>query len=119
MLPYNKKLIPLARNLRKNMTTPEILLWSRLRMKQVKGYQFYRQRPIGEYIVDFYCPQADLVIEIDGAHHFEEHGLLSDKEKNEFLKNCGLKVLRFTNNEVMSNIAEVVEQIESDLLKSP
>ena len=101
------------------MTTLEILLWSKLRMKQVKGYQFYRQRPIDEYIVDFYCPRGDLVVEIDGTDHFEGKKLVNNKDKDRLLKDCGLAVLRFTNDEVMNYVAGVVERIESYLLKSP
>lgn len=62
-------MIGLARNFRKNMTYPGTIPWSRIRLKQLKGYQFYRQKPIGEYIVDFYCPKAKLVIELDGGQH--------------------------------------------------
>jgi very-short-patch-repair endonuclease len=66
MLNYNKTLKEFSRNLRHNMTDAERLLWSKIRGKQLKGYQFYRQKPIGNYIVDFYCPKANIVIELDG-----------------------------------------------------
>jgi len=72
MIYHNKKLKYTARTLRKNMTETEILLWSRVRRKQLLGFQFYRQRPHGNYIVDFYCPAAKLIIEIDGRQHYEE-----------------------------------------------
>ncbi|MBP9011503.1 MAG: DUF559 domain-containing protein, partial [Syntrophaceae bacterium] len=67
MLPFNKKLKPAARSLRSNMTDAERLLWSRIRKKQISDVQFYRQKNIGNYIVDFYCPQGRLVIELDGG----------------------------------------------------
>ena len=74
MLSYNKDLKQLSRNLRSNMTDAEMLLWSRIRGKQLKGFQFYRQKIIGKYIADFYCPKASLVIEIDGGQHYDIEG---------------------------------------------
>jgi very-short-patch-repair endonuclease len=67
MLPFNKRLKILARELRKNMTDAGKLLWSKIRRKQLKGYQFYRQKNIGDYIVDFYCPAGKLIVEVDGG----------------------------------------------------
>ena len=75
MLSYNKGLKEPSRQLRKNMTETERLFWSRVRGKQLSGAQFYRQKIIGDYIVDFYCPQAKLVVEIDGAQHYEGWGV--------------------------------------------
>ncbi len=69
MLKYNPHLRDKARHLRKNLTDSEAALWSRLRNKQLLGIQFYRQKPIGEYIVDFFAPRARLVVEVDGAQH--------------------------------------------------
>ena len=69
MLPYNKKLKARSRELRSSMTDAEIALWVKLRRKQLHGLQFYRQKPLGKFIVDFYCPAAQLVIEIDGGQH--------------------------------------------------
>jgi very-short-patch-repair endonuclease len=69
IIPYNPKLKPLAKQLRHNMTVAEVLLWNRLKGKQMRGYDFDRQRPIDEYIVDFYCKDLMLAIEIDGASH--------------------------------------------------
>ena len=74
MLKYDNSLKHIARELRKNMTDAEKLLWSRIRRRQLSGYQFYRQRIIGSYIVDFYCPTARLVIEIDGGQHYYGKG---------------------------------------------
>jgi very-short-patch-repair endonuclease len=72
VLPFNKSLKPLARELRKNMTDAEKRLWSKIRRKQLKKIQFYRQKNIGDFIVDFYCPAAKLIIELDGGQHFSK-----------------------------------------------
>lgn len=97
------------------MSAPEVLIWSRLRMDQLKGFRFYRQRPLGNYIVDFYSPRAGLVIEVDGNPHYEGTRPESDKEKDRYLADNGLKVLRFSNHEVMRSIDGVIERIISDL----
>lgn len=111
MLNYNKNLKPLAQNLRKNMTDAEKLLWSKVRMKQIAGLQFYRQAIIGDYIVDLYCPGAKLVVEIDGGQHYYGEGQESDKARDNELSILGLKVLRFSNLDVLQNIEAVLEQI--------
>ena len=80
--PYNPKLKKRARRLRKNMTDAEVKLWNHLRRKQIKGLQFFRQRPIGNYIVDFYAPEAKLVIEVDGGQHYNKEGLGYDEQHN-------------------------------------
>ena len=97
------------------MTDAEILLWSKLRSKQLKGYQFYRQKIIGSYIADFYCPKAKLVIEVDGSQHYTGKMLSSDQKRDEYLKNLGFKVLRFTDTDVLKNIDGVVEKILESL----
>ena len=83
---YNKNLKINARNLRSNQTTAEILLWSRVRRKKLHNIQFYRQKPLGNFIVDFYAPQAKLVIEIDGSQHSQR-----DYKEKESAKRCLLK----------------------------
>ena len=115
MLPYNKNLKQFSRNLRKNMTDAERRLWSRIRGKQLKEYQFYRQKTIGDYIVDFYCPKARLVIELDGGQHYSEEGQLKDKVRDEFLSDLGLQVLRFSDRDVLTQIDSVLEKIWSCL----
>ena len=72
MLKYNRSLKQPARRLRREMTNAEQALWGKLRRKQIQGIQFYRQRPIGDYVVDFYAPQVKLVVEVDGSQHLEE-----------------------------------------------
>ena len=111
MKPYNKNLKQASRDLRNNITDAEKLLWSRLRNKQILGLQFYRQKPILNYIVDFYCPAVNLVIECDGSQHFTIKGLESDRIRDEALAQLGLKVLRFDNGQVMGQIDDVVEVI--------
>lgn len=115
MLPYNIELKQHARQLRTNMTDAERLLWAKVRMKQMKGYQFYRQKPVGEYIVDFYCPKAKLVIEVDGGQHLYDEEIKNDRTRDEYMRNLGLKVLRFSNTNVMNNIEGVVESIEREI----
>ncbi len=108
---YNRKLKHLSRVLRKNMTQSEIALWSRLRRKQLKERQFYRQRIIGNYIVDFFCPSAKLIVQVDGDQHLTEQGLKEDAEQDDYMKGVGLKVLRFSSAEVLSNTDGVVSEI--------
>ena len=111
MLPYNKGLKPLSRKIRSRMTDAETALWSKLRRKQLHNLQFYRQKPLGRFIVDFYCPAARLVIEIDGGQHYTEKGMALDTNRDAELNEMGLHVLRFPNLEVLGNSAGVITQI--------
>ena len=111
MLKYNANLKDKARQLRKNLTDSEKALWSRLRNKQLLGVQFYRQKPIGEYIVDFFAPRAKLVVEVDGAQHMEGDHALKDGTRDGYLVSLGLKVLRFNSREVLKESDAVVEAI--------
>ncbi|MBP1707909.1 MAG: hypothetical protein H6Q39_1633 [Chloroflexi bacterium] len=111
MLLYNKRLKGYARSLRTNMTDAERHLWSKIRLKQLNGYQFYRQKAIRNYIVDFYSPAARLVIEVDGGQHYTDGMLEKDKKRDKHLVNLGFKVLRFNDTEVLTNIEGVVENI--------
>ena len=111
MKPYNKNLKQASRDLRNNMTDVEKLLWARLRNKQILGLQFYRQKPILNYIVDFYCPATNLVIECDGSQHYTSEGLEADRIRDEDLSQLGLTVLRFDNRQVLREIDGVVEVI--------
>jgi very-short-patch-repair endonuclease len=115
MLPYNKNLKILARELRKNMTDAERFVWSKIRRKQLKEYQFYRQKNIGNYIVDFYCPAARLIVEIDGGQHYSEENILKDEARDKFFSNHGIRVLRFSNSDVFKNIEGVVTEIYNHL----
>ncbi len=111
MLVYNLKLKTYSRELRKNMTDAEKRLWSKVRLKQLKGYRFQRQRIIGEYIVDFYCPGAKLIIEVNGSQHYSNAIAEADRIRDEYMRNQGLKVLRFTDSEVLKNIQGVIENV--------
>ena len=93
------------------MTDAERLLWSKLRRKQLRNCQFYRQRIIGSYIVDFYCPKAKLIIEVDGGQHYNEEGNRRDKAREDYLKKLGMKILRIPDTEVFKNIEGVIEKI--------
>jgi len=119
MLPYNKNLKQLSRQLRNNMTDAERQLWAKIRTKQLKGYQFYRQKPIGDYIVDLFCPKAKIVIEIDGSHHLVGETIYYDRIRDDYLTSLGLRVLRFTNTEVMRNIEGVIEKIGDEIPLNP
>ena len=93
------------------MTDAEMLLWSKLRGKQLKGFQFYRQKIIGDYIADFYCPKARLVIEVDGGQHFDVEARKKDREKDDHMAKEGITVLRFSNSDVLGNMDAVLEMI--------
>jgi len=110
-LPFNRALKQYARELRKNMTDAENRVWARVRRKQLKGYQFYRQKNIGRYIVDFYCPAAKLIVESDGGQHFTAHGIWKDELRDEYLTGLGFRVLRFSDTEVFKNTNGVIETI--------
>ncbi len=111
MYQYKAKLKNTARTLRKNMTDSELKLWSRIRRKQISGLQFYRQRPIGDYIVDFYCPKAELVLEVDGVQHMNRLAMQKDKYRDSYLKQQGVKVLRFDNLQILKQLDAVIEKI--------
>jgi very-short-patch-repair endonuclease len=118
MVLYNKKLKEIAKNLRNELTEAERCLWKRLRLKHI-GYVFYRQKPIGDYIVDFYCPKARLVVEVDGGRHFTKDTASNDKLRDEYMQSLGLAVLRFPNSEVLKNTDRVAEVIYKILLHPP
>ena len=103
----------IARKLRNNMTEAEKYLWYMLRSKNMRGYKFRRQQPIGKYIVDFVCFEGKLIIEIDGGQH--NINKKYDLERDEWLQKQGFKVLRFWNSEVMENRIAVLEKIMNTL----
>jgi very-short-patch-repair endonuclease len=110
-LPYNKGLKRFVRELRKNMTDAERRVWGVIRRKQLNGRQFYRQKNIGDYIVDFYCPAAKLIVEIDGGQHYSEEGLRRDNTRDEFLRSLGFRILRFSDREVFENLEGGAETV--------
>ncbi len=98
--------------MRSNSTQSEIKLWVELKGKQFFGYDFHRQKPINNFIVDFYCSELNLVIELDGYSHNFEEVVLKDEEKEKILNSFGLTVIRFDDNEVMNDIDNVLRTIE-------
>ena len=112
-IPKNDKLLPNARRLRKEMTRHEKHLWyDFLRNYPVK---VYKQRIIDNYIADFYCASAKLVIELDGSQHFTDDGIKSDKTRDEFMQSLGLKILRFSNADIDKNFEGVCTVIEHEI----
>lgn len=110
-LPYNKDLKAFSRQLRNNSTLGEVLLWQKLRAGQIRGYKFNRQKPLGRYIVDFYCKPLKLVIEVDGGYHYQGNQPMRDKERQEALEDMGLQFLRFDDLDVKNDINFVVRVI--------
>lgn len=98
-----------AKQLRNRMTPSEELLWNRLKGKQINGLRFRRQHPIDKYIVDFYCHTLKIVIEIDGLSHLNQKDY--DKQRDEIIAKYGIKVLRYTNEQVQNNLIEVIKEI--------
>ncbi len=111
-LPYNPRLKEIARKLRKTMTRSEVILWQHLKGKQMNGYDFDRQRPIDEYIVDFYCKKLKLAIEIDGSSHDSEEAQEQDRYRQQRLEALGVRFLRFRDEEVHQNVEAVLQAIE-------
>jgi very-short-patch-repair endonuclease len=110
ILPYNPALKDLARNLRKNMTLAEVLLWNQIKKGQIQGFDFDRQHPILNYIVDFYCKDLMLAIEIDGSTH--DFKIEKDEIRQRELESVGIRVLRFLDSDVKANLEGVVKSIE-------
>ena len=110
-LPYNKNLKEFSRDLRSHSTLSEILLWQKLRSSQFRGYAFNRQKPLGNYIVDFYCLKLDLVIEVDGNSHFFEESVMEDQERQKVIERMGLNFLRFSDLEVKRSMPSVLGEI--------
>lgn len=113
---YNTNLKEKARQLRNNSTKAEIRLWQHLRGKQIMGYDFHRQKPIGNYIADFFCPKLNLAIEVDGYTHRFEEVVKKDHKKQGYLEDLGLTVLRFKDEEVICGIDKVLKRIEQYII---
>jgi len=117
IIPYNPKLKPLAKALRKNMTFSEVLLWNELKQKKMLGYDFDRQRPVDNYIVDFYCKDLMLAIEIDGISHDFEDVIENDEKRQKRLEDMGVHFLRFDDREVRINMDNILRTIEYWILE--
>ena len=109
----NSKLVPLSRELRKNMTKEERHLW--YDFLNTYPVRFMRQRILGNYIADFYCAQAKLVIELDGSQHYEKEGQEKDRERTAYLERLGLTVIRIPNNEINRNFSGVCEYLDREI----
>ncbi|KPK92278.1 DNA methylase [bacterium SM23_31] len=110
IIPYNPKLKETARKLRNNSTLSEVLLWNRIKRKQMKDYQFFRQKPIDNYIVDYFCYELMLAIEIDGDSHVDK--IEEDQIRQKRLESLGINFLRFTDFDVKKNMNGVLQYIE-------
>ncbi len=100
------------------MPQAEVMLWSKLRGKNVKGYKFRRQYSVGSFIVDFYCAELKLAIEIDGESHFIEGSEDRDRKRQEFIESAGIRFIRFTNTDVYERLDGVLEAIMARLPKN-
>jgi len=112
IIPYNPRLKFLARELRKNSTLSEVLLWNEIK-KKAFGYEFHRQVPLNEYIVDFYCHELLLAIEIDGSTH--DYNFDYDNLRQTNLEKYGIKVIRFLDIDVKKSMNEVLRSIENTI----
>lgn len=99
------------RQLRRKMTEAEGILWSKIRNRQLGKYKFRRQYSIGTFIVDFYCPEAELVIEVDGGHHGEPKQADYDKIRTRYFNSLGIKVVRYWNSDILENIDGVADDL--------
>ncbi|HEY5327003.1 MAG TPA: endonuclease domain-containing protein [Mucilaginibacter sp.] len=117
IIPYNSNLKELARKLRNDSTLGEVLLWNELKNKQMYGYDFHRQKPLLNYIVDLYCYELNLVIEIDGQYHNYEEKYNADILRDQQLGKYNLTILRFTEQEVRKDMVNVIRAIEQHVLE--
>lgn len=116
-LPYNKALKQNSRDLRNHSTLGEILLWQKLKARSFMGYQFNRQKPLDNYIVDFYCQALRLVIEIDGAYHRNEEVHKADLSREQVLNGLGLTIIRFEEMQVRTAMSDVLSRLEKYILE--
>jgi len=113
---FNQTLLKEKRKeLRNNATLSEKILWSKLKKGNVFNAKFRRQYSIGDYIVDFYCTELKLAIEIDGDSHFEEGAEKKDANRTKYLCEQGISIIRFTNNDVKKNLQQVLEEISKEV----
>ncbi|MEE0945094.1 MAG: endonuclease domain-containing protein [Clostridia bacterium] len=113
---HNSKIVPFAKELRKNMTKEERHLWYDF----LRGYpvKFTRQKVLGKYIADFYCAKANVVIELDGSQHYEDEGFVNDEKRTAYLEQYGIKVIRISNLDVLKNFEGVCMYIDNVIKQS-
>lgn len=115
---FNRRILkPRRQGLRNDPTQAEAFLWGYLKHSQLEDKKFRRQASIGSYIVDFYCPTEQLVVELDGEVHFDEEAKKYDAERTKYLESLGLKVIRFENQEVIYNLDNVLKEISKHFIK--
>ena len=114
-MEYNKSNLIYAKNMRSTMTKAESVLWYYLRAKRFYGLKFKRQALIGEYIVDFLCPEKSFIIELDGGQHNENINIDYDNKRTEYLKSKGYKVVRYWNNDVINSVEQVLQDLKNRL----
>src|SRR3989337_1900962 len=114
IIPYNPALKEKARQLKNNSTYPEIMLWNYLKCKQMKGYDFHRQKPIDNYIVDFFCNELMLAIEVDGESHYRNEK--RDERRQKKIESYGIEFLRFDDLDIVHKLDLVIKRIESQKL---
>src|SRR6185312_12756447 len=117
IIPYNSNLKALARKLRKDMTFGEVLLWNELKNDMFWGFDFDRQRCIDNYIVDFYCKELLLAIEVDGMSHNHEEAFLKDESRQQKLERLGVRFLRFSEAEMKNDMLNVIRAIEGKIVE--
>lgn len=115
IITYQNYLTTYSRRLRKRMTRAEQVLWHHIRRRQVNNVQFVRQRPIGNYIVDFYSKDYKLVIEVDGGVHYSPEARQKDFIREQVIKSFGIRVLRFTNEQVLFDMGKVLSALRTVL----
>jgi len=116
IIPYNPKLVPYAKILRQNMTLGEIALWREIKGKKL-GVRFSRQIPIDQYIVDFYCKDLQLAIEVDGSIHFKDEQQNKDIFRQNRLESLGVVLIRFNDLDVKNNLNLVLEELKKTIKK--
>ena len=117
IISYNPKLKELAKKLRQNMTFSEVILWNKLKNGQLMGYDFDRQRPIGNYIVDFFCKDLQLAIEVDGITHLDEKVITKDIIRQEDIESYGVSFLRFDALLVVNKVEAAVREIRDWIIE--
>jgi very-short-patch-repair endonuclease len=118
IIPYHHALVEIAREFRNNPTPAEEMLWQKLKRKQLMGYDFHRQKPIGYYVVDFFSPRLMLAIELDGSVHESDYAMLKDYRRQESIEEFGVRFLRFKNFEIERNVDDVVKEIEEWIVRN-
>ena len=116
IIPYNTRLKDFARKLRNDSTLGEILLWKEINNKQIHGYDFHRQKPLLNYIADFYCYELGLIIEVDGNYHNHDDQSTYDTLREKDLEEYDLTILRFTEQEVRNDMINVLRSIEAYII---